>query len=187
MLPKWITKFPKSRYFFSNRPLPCLTLAATFAAPPFPNASTMKVGVIIAKRCYRLPPGEDVHPYILGYTAVNDVSARDLQKKDNQWARAKGFDTSCPAGPLVSDEIDPWSGVAIETRVNGQVRQHGNTRDFVFPIDVLIRYISDIMTLMPGDLLCTGTPGGVGPVMAGDVVEVSVEGVGKLRNSIIAD
>jgi 2-keto-4-pentenoate hydratase/2-oxohepta-3-ene-1,7-dioic acid hydratase in catechol pathway len=146
-----------------------------------------ELGVVIGKRCYKLPPNEDVHPYILGYTAVNDVSARDFQKKDNQWARAKGFDTFCPVGPLVTDEIDPWKGVSVASRVNSQVRQQGNTRDFVFPLDVLIHYISNIMTLMPGDLLCTGTPEGVGPLVPGDVVEISVEGVGTLRNPVVSD
>ncbi len=146
-----------------------------------------ELGVVIARRCYKLPANEDVRPYILGYTALNDMSARDFQKKDNQWARAKGFDTFCPVGPLVTDEIDPWKGVNIETRVNGEVRQRGNTRDFVFALDVVIHYISSIMTLMPGDLIATGTPEGVGPVVAGDVVEVSVEGVGTLRNPLVSD
>ena len=146
-----------------------------------------ELGVVIGKRCYKLPPKEDVRPYILGYTAVNDVSARDFQKKDNQWARAKGFDTFCPVGPLVTDEIDPWKGVDVASRVNGQVRQQGNTRDFVFPLDALIHHISNIMTLMPGDLLCTGTPEGVGPLVPGDVVEISVEGVGTLRNPVVSD
>jgi 2-keto-4-pentenoate hydratase/2-oxohepta-3-ene-1,7-dioic acid hydratase in catechol pathway len=146
-----------------------------------------ELGVVIAKRCYKLSPNEDVHPYILGYTAVNDVSARDFQKKDNQWARAKGFDTFCPVGPLVTDEIDPWKGVSVGARVNGKVRQQGNTRDFVFPLDALIHYISNIMTLMPGDLICTGTPEGVGPLVPGDIVEISVEGVGTLRNPVVSD
>jgi 2-keto-4-pentenoate hydratase/2-oxohepta-3-ene-1,7-dioic acid hydratase in catechol pathway len=146
-----------------------------------------ELGVVVAKRCYKLSANEDVRPYILGYTAVNDVSARDFQKKDGQWARAKGFDTFCPAGPLVTDEIDPWKGVSVGARVNGQVRQQGNTRDFVFPLDVLIHYISNIMTLMPGDLICTGTPEGVGPLVPGDVAEISVEGVGTLRNPVVND
>lgn len=146
-----------------------------------------ELGVVIAKRCHKLRAGEDVRPYILGYTAVNDMSARDLQKKDNQWARAKGFDTFCPVGPVVTDDIDPWKGINIETRLNGALRQQGNTKDFVFPLDVLIHYISNVMTLMPGDLIATGTPEGVSPVVAGDVVEVSVEGVGSLRNSIVND
>jgi 2-keto-4-pentenoate hydratase/2-oxohepta-3-ene-1,7-dioic acid hydratase in catechol pathway len=146
-----------------------------------------ELGVVIGKRCYKLPPNEDVRSYILGYTAVNDVSARDFQKKDGQWARAKGFDTFCPVGPLITDDIDPWKGVSVGTRVNGQVRQQGNTRDFVFPLDVLIHYISNIMTLMPGDLICTGTPEGVGPLVPGDVVEISVEGVGTLHNPVVSD
>jgi 2-keto-4-pentenoate hydratase/2-oxohepta-3-ene-1,7-dioic acid hydratase in catechol pathway len=112
------------------------------------------------------------------------VTARDLQNKDGQWTRAKGFDTFCPAGPIVTDEIDPWSGVAVETRVNGAVKQSGNTRDFIFTLDVVIRHIAQAMTLYPGDLIPSGTPSGVSPVMAGDVMEVTVEGVGTLRNPV---
>jgi 2-keto-4-pentenoate hydratase/2-oxohepta-3-ene-1,7-dioic acid hydratase in catechol pathway len=141
--------------------------------------------VVIGKTCYQPPPEEDVRRCILGYTCLNDVTARDLQNRDGQWARAKGFDTSCPVGPLVTDEIDPWTGVGVETRVNGAVKQQGNTRDFIFALDVVIRYIAQTMTLFPGDLIATGTPAGVGPVVAGDVVEVSVEGVGTLRNSVV--
>jgi len=144
-----------------------------------------ELGVVIAKRCYRLGSDEDVRPYILGYTAVNDVSARDLQNKDGQWTRAKGFDTFCPVGPVVTDGLNPWTGVEVETRLNGTVRQQGNTRDFIFPLDVLIRYISQVMTLEAGDLIPTGTPKGVGTMVAGDVVEVTVEGVGTLRNQIV--
>jgi 2-keto-4-pentenoate hydratase/2-oxohepta-3-ene-1,7-dioic acid hydratase in catechol pathway len=144
-----------------------------------------ELGVVIGKKCYKLRADEDTRPYILGYTCVNDVTARDLQNKDGQWTRAKGFDTFCPVGPLVTDELNPWTGVGIETRVNGEVRQQGNTRDFIFSLGVIIRYISQAMTLLPGDLIATGTPKGVGPVVAGDVVEVSVEGVGVLRNPVI--
>jgi 2-keto-4-pentenoate hydratase/2-oxohepta-3-ene-1,7-dioic acid hydratase in catechol pathway len=144
-----------------------------------------ELGAIIGRRCYKLSTDQDVRPYILGYTAVNDFTARDLQKKDPQWTRGKGFDTFCPVGPLVTDEIDPWAGVSVETRVNGEVRQHGNTRDFLFALDVVIRYIAEVMTLFPGDLIATGTPEGVGPVVAGDVVEIHVESVGALRNPII--
>jgi 2-keto-4-pentenoate hydratase/2-oxohepta-3-ene-1,7-dioic acid hydratase in catechol pathway len=140
--------------------------------------------VVIGKRCHLLPEGEAVHPYILGYTCLNDVTMRDVQKIEEQWARAKGFDTSCPVGPVVADGIDPWAGVGVETRVNGAVRQSGNTRDFIFPLDLVIRFISQAMTLLPGDLIATGTPSGVGPVAAGDVMEVSVEGVGTLRNPV---
>ncbi len=144
-----------------------------------------ELGVVIAKKCYQLRPDEDVRPYILGYTCVNDVTARDLQSKDGQWTRAKGFDTFGPVGPLVTNEIDPWAGIGLETRVNGTVRQQGNTRDFIFPLDVVIRFISQVMTLVPGDLIPTGTPKGVGPVLAGETMEVIVDGVGALRNAVV--
>jgi 2-keto-4-pentenoate hydratase/2-oxohepta-3-ene-1,7-dioic acid hydratase in catechol pathway len=143
-----------------------------------------ELGVVIARSCRQLTDGDDVRPYVLGYTCVNDFTARDLQKKDGQWTRAKGFDTFCPVGPVVADGLDPWAGVSIETRVNGDMRQSGNTRDFIFPLDVVIRYISQILTLEPGDLIATGTPEGVAPVVAGDVIEVSIEGIGQLRNSV---
>ena len=126
-----------------------------------------------------------MRPYILGYTCVNDVTARDLQNKDGQWSRAKGFDTFCPVGPTVVDGLDPWKGVRVQTRVNGELRQDGITTDFLFPLDQLFRYITSVMTLEPGDLIATGTPVGVSPVKAGDVVEVTVEGVGTLRNPLV--
>ena len=146
-----------------------------------------ELGVVIGKTCRKLGDGEDVRPFILGYTCVNDVTARDLQKKDGQWTRGKGFDTFCPVGPLVNDEIDPWAGVAIETRVNGELRQNGSTRDFIFPLDAVIRHIAQVMTLLPGDLIATGTPSGVGPLLAGDVVEVTIPGIGTLRNPVQDD
>jgi 2-keto-4-pentenoate hydratase/2-oxohepta-3-ene-1,7-dioic acid hydratase in catechol pathway len=144
-----------------------------------------ELAVVIGRRCYKLSADEDVRPYILGYTALNDFTARDLQKKDSQWTRGKGFDTFCPVGPVVTNEIDPWAGVGVETRVNGEVRQNGNTRDFIFQLDVVIRYISEVMTLEAGDVIATGTPEGVGPVVAGDLIEISVEGVGTLRNRVV--
>ena len=143
-----------------------------------------ELGVVIGKTCRHLRADEDVRPYILGYTCVNDVTARDLQKKDGQWTRGKGFDTFCPVGPIVSSELDPWSGVSVEARANGELRQQGNTLDFIFPLDVVIRYISEVMTLLPGDLIATGTPSGVGPLNAGDVVDITVGGIGTLRNSV---
>jgi len=144
-----------------------------------------ELGVIIGRRCYKPAPAEDVRTYILGYTAVNDVTARDLQKKDLQWTRGKGFDTFCPVGPIVTDEIDPRAGVGVTTRVNGDAKQQGNTRDLIFPLDIVIRYIASVMTLLPGDLIATGTPEGVGPLVAGDVVEVEVVGIGILRNPVV--
>lgn len=144
-----------------------------------------ELGVVIARRCSKLTEADDVRPFILGYTAVNDFTARDLQKTDGQWTRAKGFDTFCPVGPLVTNEIDPWAGVSVQTRVRGELKQDGNTRSLIFPLDVVLRYISNIMTLEPGDLIATGTPEGVGPVVAGDVVEITVEGVGTLSNPVV--
>jgi 2-keto-4-pentenoate hydratase/2-oxohepta-3-ene-1,7-dioic acid hydratase in catechol pathway len=144
-----------------------------------------ELGVILRRECRHLREDEDIADYILGYTIVNDVTARDLQKKDVQWVRGKGYDTFCPVGPVVvTDPLDLKSGVQVETRVNGETKQSGNTRDFIFPLDFMLRYISRIMTLYPGDLIPTGTPSGVGPVVAGDVMEVSVEGIGTLRNPV---
>jgi 2-keto-4-pentenoate hydratase/2-oxohepta-3-ene-1,7-dioic acid hydratase in catechol pathway len=143
-----------------------------------------ELGVVIGKTCYQPAADSDIRQYILGYTCVNDVTARDLQFSDGQWSRAKGFDTFCPVGPMVTTDLDPWAGVAVETRVNGEVRQQGNTRDYIFPLDVVIRHIAQAMTLFPGDLIPTGTPSGVGPLKAGDNVEVTVEGVGTLSNPV---
>lgn len=145
-----------------------------------------ELGVVISKKCRHVRDDEDVRPYILGYTCVNNVTARDLQDKDGQWTRAKGFDSFCPVGPVVVSGLDPWAGVGVEARVNGQVRQKGTTSDFIFALDRVIRYISQVMTLLPGDLIATGTPKGVGPLVAGDVVEVTVAGVGTLSN-LVAD
>ncbi len=177
---------PTEPLLFFKPPSSLLSPGGTIVRPKVSERTDYEgeLGVVMARRCYQLGDSEDVRPYILGYTCVNDFTARDLQKKDSQWVRGKGFDTFCPVGPVVTDEIDPWAGVQVETFVGGAVRQSGNTRDFIFSLDVVIRYISQIMTLEAGDLIATGTPEGVGPVVAGDVVEVSVAGVGVLRNPV---
>jgi 2-keto-4-pentenoate hydratase/2-oxohepta-3-ene-1,7-dioic acid hydratase in catechol pathway len=184
---------PQEPLLFFKPPSSLLPPGGTIVRPQVSERTDYEgeLGVVIARRCRQLAEGEDVRPYILGYTCVNDFTARDLQNKDGQWTRAKGFDTFCPVGPVVTDggsgdgsSLDPWAGVRVETRVNGEVKQSGNTRDFIFPLDVVIRYISQIMTLEAGDLIATGTPKGVGPVVAGDVIEVSVEGIGVLRNTV---
>jgi 2-keto-4-pentenoate hydratase/2-oxohepta-3-ene-1,7-dioic acid hydratase in catechol pathway len=144
-----------------------------------------EIAVVIGRRCSRISNDEDPREYIRGYTIANDVTARDLQKKDGQWARAKGFDTFCPVGPLVTDEVDPATGIGITTRLNGETRQDGNTRDFIFSLDHLLRYITAAMTLFPGDLILTGTPAGVAPMQAGDEVTVTVEGIGALTNPVV--
>jgi 2-keto-4-pentenoate hydratase/2-oxohepta-3-ene-1,7-dioic acid hydratase in catechol pathway len=178
---------PAEPLIFLKPPSSLLAPGALVRRPPIAERVDYEgeLGVVIAKKCYQLAADEDVRPYILGYTCVNDVTARDLQKRDGQWTRGKGFDTFCPVGPVVTNEIDPWSGISVETRINGAVRQQGNTRDFIFPLDVVIRYISQVMTLMPGDLIPTGTPQGVGPVLAGETMEVRVEGIGTLRNPVV--
>jgi 2-keto-4-pentenoate hydratase/2-oxohepta-3-ene-1,7-dioic acid hydratase in catechol pathway len=144
-----------------------------------------ELGVIIGRRCHLMKDDESAKDYILGYTIVNDVTARDLQNKDGQWTRSKGFDTFCPFGPIITTELDLESGISVQTRVNGELRQDGNTRDMMFSIDRIVRHIAQFCTLLPGDLIATGTPEGVGPLQNGDVVEVSIEGIGTLRNPVI--
>ena len=142
-----------------------------------------ELGVVIGRVARNIPTGEDPLSYVLGYTCINDVTARDLQRKDVQFTRGKSFDTFCPVGPWIETDIDP-SNVAVETRLNGEVKQKGNTADMAFPVTFLIRYISEIMTLYPGDLIATGTPAGVSRMKPGDIVEVEVAGIGILQNRV---
>ena len=144
-----------------------------------------ELAVVIGRRCRHVSP-EAAWEVILGYTCANDVTARDLQFSDGQWTRGKGFDTFCPLGPYIVTDLDPRA-VDVISRVNGEVRQHSNTRDMVFSIPQLIAAITAVMTLEPGDVLLTGTPAGVGPLRPGDVVEVEVEGIGVLRNPVRAE
>jgi 2-keto-4-pentenoate hydratase/2-oxohepta-3-ene-1,7-dioic acid hydratase in catechol pathway len=142
-----------------------------------------ELGVVIGRLARKLSNDDDPLSYVFGYTCLNDVTARDLQRKDVQFTRGKSFDTFCPAGPWIESNIDP-SNVAVETRLNGEVKQKGNTADMAFPVAFLIRYISEIMTLYPGDLIATGTPAGVSRMKSGDTVEVEVTGIGVLRNEV---
>jgi 2-keto-4-pentenoate hydratase/2-oxohepta-3-ene-1,7-dioic acid hydratase in catechol pathway len=144
-----------------------------------------ELGVVIGRRAKDVTDEENPLDYVFGYTCVNDVTARDLQKKDKQFTRAKSFDTFCPVGPFVVTGIDPLD-LRVETRVNGEVRQRGRTSEMAFAVPFLVRYVSRMMTLEPGDLISTGTPAGVGPLRDGDTVEVEVEGVGTLRNPVRA-
>ncbi|WP_194411351.1 fumarylacetoacetate hydrolase family protein [Microbacterium cremeum] len=127
-------------------------------------------------------PAERALEYVFGYTIANDVTARDLQKTDGQWARAKGFDTFCPLGPAIETEFDPAGDAVVTTRVNGEVRQQGPISDMIFSLADVIAYASAAFTLLPGDVILTGTPAGVGPFVAGDTVEVEITGLGILRN-----
>jgi 2-keto-4-pentenoate hydratase/2-oxohepta-3-ene-1,7-dioic acid hydratase in catechol pathway len=140
---------------------------------------------VVIGRLARGVRAEEVYRYILGYTCGNDVTLRDLQKKDDQWARAKGFDGSAPLGPWIETDFDPNDAV-VRTRLNGEIRQQASTTDLVFGVATLIEYVTTFMTLLPGDALLTGTPEGVGPLAAGDVVDVEVEGIGTLRNEVRA-
>lgn len=143
-----------------------------------------ELGVVIGRRG-RWIPAEEALSYILGFTVANDVTARDLQRRDGQWTRGKGFDTFCPLGPWIETDLDP-ADVLVQTRVNGEMRQMASTREMMFPVQQLLAFISSIMTLEPGDLVLTGTPAGIGPLNAGDSVEVTVEGIGSLRNTVAA-
>ena len=146
-----------------------------------------ELALVIGRRTRNLKPDDDWREVLRGFTLANDISARDLQKKDVQWARAKGFDTFCPVGPVVSDELDLDAGVTLETHVNGELRQQASTNDLIFSIPILLRHISAAFTLEPGDLILTGTPSGVGPLKPGDRVEVSVAGLGALANTVEAE
>jgi 2-keto-4-pentenoate hydratase/2-oxohepta-3-ene-1,7-dioic acid hydratase in catechol pathway len=144
-----------------------------------------ELGVVIGRMASKLTENDNPLDYVFGYTCVNDVTARDLQRKDVQFTRGKSFDTFCPVGPWIETELDP-TNAAVTTRLNSEIKQQGNTADMAFPVAFLIRYISEIMTLYPGDLIATGTPAGVSKLKDGDVVEVEVAGVGVLRNQVVS-
>ena len=141
-------------------------------------------GVVIGQRAHRVPRDRALD-VVLGYVCVNDVSVRELQQRDGQWARAKGYDTFCPIGPRVVAGLDP-SNLRIQTRVNGEARQDSTTADLIFDVPTLIAFVSEHMTLEPGDVISTGTPSGVGDMAVGDVVEIEIEGIGVLRNDVVA-
>jgi len=142
-----------------------------------------ELAVVMKKPC-RHVPAERAREYVLGYTCLNDVTARDLEARDGQSGRAKGFDTFCPVGPCVATDIDP-NGVDIETYLNGEKKQFSNTKNLIFPVEDLVARVSAVMTLLPGDVIATGTPAGSGPMQPGDEVEVRIEGIGSLKNPVI--
>jgi 2-keto-4-pentenoate hydratase/2-oxohepta-3-ene-1,7-dioic acid hydratase in catechol pathway len=177
---------PKEPLLFLKAPSAVINSGETVRLP---NASAQvehegELGVVIGRKCSMLYDDDDPRTYVLGYTCLNDVTARDLQKKDVQFTRAKSFDTFCPVGPFIETQFDPTDG-NIVTRVNGEVRQSGKFSQMVFDVDFLIRYISNVMTLMPGDVIATGTPSGVGKLSKGDVCEVEIDGIGILTNPVI--
>ena len=142
-----------------------------------------ELAVVIGRLCRQVPP-ERVPDVIFGYTCANDVTARDLQARDGQWTRAKGFDTFCPLGPWIETAADP-ADLALSTSVNGEVRQQARTSQLLHDVPALIEYVSAVMTLLPGDVLLTGTPAGVGPLEDGDEVAVTIEGIGTLANTVV--
>ena len=145
-----------------------------------------ELAVVIGKPCRQVAP-EDFRDYVLGYTCINDVTARDLQKKDGQFTRSKSFDTFAPLGPWIETEIANPDNLMVEGYLNGERRQHSNTSNLVFSVATLVSFISRIMTLLPGDVIATGTPSGIGPMRAGDVVEIRLESIGALRNRVVAE
>jgi len=146
-----------------------------------------ELGLVIGRRARNLASGEGLN-CVAGYTIVNDVTARDLQKKDGQWTRGKGFDTFCPVGPwwVPKEQVD-FDSLRIMTRVNGEVKQDGNVQDMIFSVDAILTYITAFMTLEPGDLIATGTPPGVGSLLPGDRVEVEIPGLGVLQNTVVEE
>ncbi|MFH1867673.1 MAG: fumarylacetoacetate hydrolase family protein [Candidatus Omnitrophota bacterium] len=139
---------------------------------------------IVIKRRARKISYNQADEYILGYVCLNDITARDLQEKDGQWTRAKSFDTFCPIGPYICDEIDP-DDAEIRLSVNGKLRQSSNTSDLIFPVRYLVSFVSFVMTLLPGDIIATGTPKGVGPLSRGDEVDLNIESIGSLVNRVV--
>jgi len=153
----------------------------------YPSASNRvdyegELGVVIKKTAWQVPL-ENAPDYILGYTCFNDVTARDLQGIDSQWTRSKSFNTFAAIGPCIETELDAGN-VVLETRLNGELKQHSSTSDLIYPVPELINFISGVMTLLPGDIIATGTPGGIGPMHPGDTVEIKIDGIGTLRNYV---
>jgi 2-keto-4-pentenoate hydratase/2-oxohepta-3-ene-1,7-dioic acid hydratase in catechol pathway len=178
---------PEIPLIFLKPPSSVISDGATILVPPQSERveHEAELAVVIGLRG-RWIKRADAFEHVLGYTIANDVTARDLQRSDGQWTRGKGFDTFCPVGPWIETELDP-SDLIIKCSVNGQLRQLGSTRDLVFPVATLVAFVSSVMTLFPGDLILTGTPSGVGPLVDGDEVEVEIEGIGKISNKVKGD
>lgn len=179
-------ELPKEPMLFLK---PSTTVVGPMADVVYPEMSKRvdyeaELAVVIGRRAKMLKP-EDAPAHILGYTCGNDVTARDLQSKDGQWTRSKGFDTFCPLGPWIVTGLENPNDVDLACRVNGELRQSGNTNDLVFNVFELVSFISRIMTLEPGDVVMTGTPAGIAPVSRGDLMEIEIEGIGTLKNRVV--
>ena len=179
-------ELPKEPLIFLKPPSSIIAPEAAIVLPRISRRVDFEgeLAIIIARRCSHPAAREDLSPYVAGYTCLNDVTARDLQKSDAQWWRAKGSDTFCPFGPVMETELDP--AATVETFVNGIRKQSASISNWIFPRDVIIRWIAQVMTLEAGDVIAMGTPEGVGPLAPGDTVEVAVTGIGTLRNTVVA-
>lgn len=178
---------PKEPLIFLKPPSSLLASGDSIVYPAMAERVDFEgeLGVIIGKRARNVPAAE-ASQYVLGYTCVNDVTARDLQRKDGQWTRGKGFDTFCPAGPcLAPREAVDTSALVVRTFVDGEKKQEAGVAEMMFSVDVIISYVSAFMTLEPGDLIATGTPPGVGPLQPGSRVRIEIEGIGVLENTVI--
>jgi 2-keto-4-pentenoate hydratase/2-oxohepta-3-ene-1,7-dioic acid hydratase in catechol pathway len=175
---------PTEPILFLKPPSAVIAPGGTIVRPPQSQRVDFEgeLAIVISHRARNIKR-DQWRDVVLGFTCANDVTARDLQKKDVQFTRGKSFDTFCPIGPEIETDLDP-SALSLVTRVNGVVKQNGNTRDMIFKPDFLIEFITSVMTLCPGDVILTGTPSGVGPLVAGDEVEVEIEGIGTLRNHV---
>jgi 2-keto-4-pentenoate hydratase/2-oxohepta-3-ene-1,7-dioic acid hydratase in catechol pathway len=178
-------KMPEEPLLFLKAPSSIIASGEAIRLPPQSQQVEHEgeLGLVIGSNAWDLSTDDEPLDYLLGYTCVNDVTARDLQRKDVQFTRGKSFDTFCPVGPWIVTDLD-CTNLDVTTRLNGEIKQHGNTRDMAFPAAFLIRYISSVMTLYPGDLIATGTPAGVSRMKDGDFVEVEVSGVGTLKNQV---
>lgn len=179
-------KIPKEPVIFLKPPSSLIYDKDDIIYPP--NVKRLdfeaELAAVIKKKTKNVKPKE-APAHILGYTCLNDVTARDLQKKDGQWTRSKSFDTFCPIGPVIETDLDP-SDIKIGSCLNGILRQSSSSADLIFSVSELVAYVSGIMTLFPGDIISTGTPPGVGPMRPNDIIEVKIEGIGTLKNRVVA-
>ena len=177
---------PREPLIFLKPPSAVIASEEAIVYPPISQRVDYEgeLAVVMGRKCRHLPPHNAALGYVFGFTCLNDVTARDIQKAEGRFTRAKGFDTFCPLGPVMATGLEP-TNLIVETYVNGEQRQHGRVREMIFSLDAIIRYVSSVMTLLPGDVIATGTPAGVGPLKIGDVVEVVIAGIGRLRNPVV--
>ena len=175
---------PEEPLLFLKPPSAVIGPGETILLPPESKRVDYEaeLAVVIGRKARRVSP-EEALDFVLGYTCFNDVTARDLQQKDGQWTRAKSFDTFAPFGPWIETELDPGA-LRVRSYLNGNLKQDSSTKELVFSVPEIISFVSNIMTLLPGDVIATGTPPGIGPLSPGDVIEVEIEGIGRLKNLV---